>query len=134
MKAVFIGAGSMAEAIIAGALKSGALQAENTYVTNQANRARLTELTTQYGIQAGYDVEAALKDADAIVLAMKPKDAAAGLEAIRPYINEDSVLISLLAGVGLDFMEQAIGNECAHSFNAQHVRRRRKISDSDCTK
>ncbi|OKL38044.1 pyrroline-5-carboxylate reductase [Domibacillus mangrovi] len=113
LKAVFIGAGSMAEAIIAGALKSGALQAENTYVTNQDNLARLKELTTQYGIQAGYDVETALKDADVIVLAMKPKDAASGLEAIRPYINEDSVVISLLAGVGINFMEQIIGKRCA---------------------
>jgi pyrroline-5-carboxylate reductase len=113
LKAVFIGAGSMAEAIISGSLKSGALQAENTYVTNWANDARLKELTAQYGIQTGYEVESALKEADAIVLAMKPKDAAAGLEAIQSYIHEGSVVISLLAGVGIDFIEQTIRKPCA---------------------
>ncbi|WP_083711681.1 pyrroline-5-carboxylate reductase [Domibacillus epiphyticus] len=113
MKAVFIGAGSMAEAIIAGAITSGALQAENTYVTNRANNERLKELAAQYGIQSGYDMESALNNADVIVLAMKPKDAAAGLEAIRSYIHNGSVIISLLAGVGIDFMEKAIGKPCA---------------------
>ncbi|OMP65917.1 pyrroline-5-carboxylate reductase [Domibacillus epiphyticus] len=113
LKAVFIGAGSMAEAIIAGAITSGALQAENTYVTNRANNERLKELAAQYGIQSGYDMESALNNADVIVLAMKPKDAAAGLEAIRSYIHNGSVIISLLAGVGIDFMEKAIGKPCA---------------------
>ncbi|WP_083632301.1 pyrroline-5-carboxylate reductase [Domibacillus antri] len=113
MKAVFIGAGSMAEAIIAGGLKSGALQAENTYVTNRSDAIRLNELANQFGIQTGYEVESVLQEADVIVLAMKPKDAAAGLEAIQSSINEHSVVISLLAGVGIDFIEKTIGKPCS---------------------
>ncbi|OES44431.1 pyrroline-5-carboxylate reductase [Domibacillus iocasae] len=113
LKAVFVGAGSMAEAIIAGALKSGALQADHTYVTNKANDARLRQLAEEFGVQAGYEAGAALQDADIIVLAMKPKDAEAGLESIRSFIHEKSVVISLLAGVSIDFMEETIGKPCA---------------------
>lgn len=113
MKAVFIGAGSMAEAIIAGALRSGALEAEHTYVTNKANDARLRQLAEEFGVQAGYEAGDAVRDADLIVLAMKPKDAEAGLISIRPFIHEKSVVISLLAGVSLDFMEEILGKPCA---------------------
>ncbi len=113
MKAVFVGAGSMAEALIAGALKSGALQADHTYVTNRANDARLRELAEDFGVQTGYDIQEAVPKADIIVLAMKPKDAEAGLESIRSLIHDQSVIISLLAGVGISFMEKTIGKPCA---------------------
>ncbi len=113
MKAVFIGAGSMAEAIIAGALRSGALTPEHTYVTNKANDARLRQLAEEFGVQTGYETSTAVQEADIIVLAMKPKDAEAGLLSIRPFIHEHSVIISLLAGVGLDFMEETLGKPCA---------------------
>ncbi len=113
MKAVFIGAGSMAEAIIAGALKNGALQAGHTYVTNKTNTVRLQQLSEEFGVRAGYEAETAMLDADLIVLAMKPKDAEAGLHSIRSFIHEKSLVISLLAGVSLDFMEEVIGKPCS---------------------
>ncbi|MCI2254622.1 pyrroline-5-carboxylate reductase [Domibacillus sp. PGB-M46] len=113
LKAVFIGAGSMAEALIAGALQSGALKAEHTYVTNKANDARLRQLADEFGVQTGYEAGAAVRDADLVVLAMKPKDAEAGLLSIQPFIQENSVIVSLLAGVSLDFMEETIGKPCA---------------------
>lgn len=104
----------MAEAIIAGALQSGALRAEHTYVTNRANDGRLRELAEEFNVQTGYDeLPEAVKKADIIVLAMKPKDVEAGLEAVRSFIHDQSLVISLLAGVGLDFMEEIIGKPCA---------------------
>ncbi|OXS80336.1 pyrroline-5-carboxylate reductase [Domibacillus enclensis] len=113
MKAVFIGAGSMAEAIIAGSLRSGALSADHTYVTNKTNDARLRQLAEDFGVQAGYEAETALLHADLIILAMKPKDVEAGLETIRSSIPDEAVVISLLAGVSIEFMEDVIGKPCA---------------------
>lgn len=113
MKAVFIGAGSMAEAILAGALDSGILTREHTYVTNRANAERLDFIHHTYGVETGYEQEKWLKEADMIILAMKPKDARAGIESWKKHLPEQAVIVSVLAGISLPFIEEAVGRPCA---------------------
>lgn len=45
----FIGAGSMAESMIKGLLKSGIMSNEDIIVTNKTNEKRLEELKVRYG-------------------------------------------------------------------------------------
>ena len=106
-KLVFVGAGSMAEAMISGIGASGLLPGEQIWATNKQDTDRLKSLEQKYGIKATYDLEMLFKDADAIVLAMKPKDAAAAVGEIKSYLPEGMLIISVLAGVSIAAIETA---------------------------
>lgn len=106
---VFLGAGSLAEAIISGIIKSGIISFEDIYVTNKSNLKRLKYLEEEYRVQYSTNKEALAKEADIIVLAMKPKDATASIDSIKSYLTKDQLIISVIAGLSTDEIEQAIG-------------------------
>src|SRR5690625_8031677 len=54
-KVAFIGAGSMAEAIISGMIQTSFLQREQIFVTNKNNQERLDRLSERYKIQCSQD-------------------------------------------------------------------------------
>lgn len=107
----FIGAGSMAEAMIKGLVKSGAVKPGQIVVTNHSNRARLMELQGAYGIRAEADTRKVVNMSDTIVLAMKPKDAEAGISEIRPYVRKDQLVVSILAGIPIDTIQHYAGQQ-----------------------
>lgn len=108
-KLTVIGAGNMAEALIQGILKKQLIKAEKIWVTNRSNKKRLEEMKARYGIRVSYDYKTLLSDAEIIVLAMKPKDVAGAMEQIRPYLTEETLIISVLAGVSTDSIEMLAG-------------------------
>ncbi|WP_404403648.1 pyrroline-5-carboxylate reductase [Jeotgalibacillus malaysiensis] len=108
MKIVFIGAGSMAEAMIKGIKNAKAFRQDDLWVTNKNDKERLLLLTETYEINSSYDTRNLLKDADVIILAVKPKDASDALQTIQPYMN-GQLLISVLAGLSIGFIERIIG-------------------------
>jgi pyrroline-5-carboxylate reductase len=112
-KLVFVGAGSMAEAMISGIGASGLLPGEQMWVTNKQDTNRLKTLEQKYGIRATYDYGELFYDADAVVLAMKPKDAAAAIEGIKAYLTDGILIISVLAGVSTEAIEAAAGKSLA---------------------
>ncbi|WP_079710045.1 pyrroline-5-carboxylate reductase [Paraliobacillus ryukyuensis] len=97
-KIVFLGAGAMAEALIAGIVKANIVKPEQIVVTNKSNQARLQALASNYQVQTTQSIEQAVTDADAVVFAMKPKDIQTALAEVRPHLTESQVLISVLAG------------------------------------
>ncbi|WP_316569107.1 pyrroline-5-carboxylate reductase [Neobacillus sp. YIM B06451] len=105
-KVVFVGAGSMAEALIAGIAANGLVKAADIWVTNRRDGDRLKELNKKYGVTVTYDKKALFEGADGVVLAMKPKDAMAGLESAMPYLTGDMLVISVLAGLSIGTIEQ----------------------------
>ncbi|MGD6944425.1 pyrroline-5-carboxylate reductase [Cytobacillus gottheilii] len=112
-KLAVVGAGSMAEAIIAGILESNLLKSSQIYVTNKCNQEKLEELSSNYHVKTGYDMQQIFTDADAIMLAMKPKDAADAIRAIKDHLTSDTLIISVLAGVSISSIEQLAGKELA---------------------
>ncbi|WP_180321271.1 pyrroline-5-carboxylate reductase [Mesobacillus jeotgali] len=104
-KVAFLGAGSMAEAMISGVVKSGKMRAENVYVTNKSNAAKLERLESRYGINAMPQDELPYADIDMFILAMKPKGAAGALEALKDKLVPGQVVVSVLAGISTGFME-----------------------------
>ncbi|OQP06039.1 pyrroline-5-carboxylate reductase [Geobacillus sp. 46C-IIa] len=108
----FIGAGSMAEALIAGMTKTFCHPAQ-IVVTNRQNRARLEELERTYGIRAAQDARHAVEQADIIILAMKPKDVAEAMATIAPAIRPNQLMLSLLAGVTTETIERLAGRDIA---------------------
>ncbi|MGP7816161.1 pyrroline-5-carboxylate reductase [Niallia sp. 01092] len=104
-KLTFIGAGSMCEAIISGIVNSKMINGEDIFVTNRANQERLETLQNQYGVNYSYNMETLSANADAIILAMKPKDVKEAITEIKPFLADNTLLISVLAGVSIKSME-----------------------------
>lgn len=111
MKISFIGAGSMAEAIISGLIKQGICESSSITVTNKQDKNRLKNLTETYGINVSDDKEEAIKDAEVIFLAMKPKDAKEGILSIAPFIKKDQLVVSVLAGISSTVIETLFRQE-----------------------
>lgn len=73
-KIAIIGAGSMSEALISGIVSSKLQESTEITVTNRGNVERLIELQNRYGVDYSFDLKKLVGEADAIILAMKPKD------------------------------------------------------------
>lgn len=110
-KISFIGAGSMAEAIFSGLLKKGMISPDNIHVTNRTDIDRLHEIQELYQVRCLQEKEEAVKQGDILILAVKPKDVNEAIEAIKPYIRKEQLLISVLAGVSTEYLEYLLGME-----------------------
>ncbi|KXG11165.1 Pyrroline-5-carboxylate reductase [Anoxybacillus sp. P3H1B] len=108
----FMGAGSMAEALIAGMTKT-LYQPEQIIVTNRCNTERLAYIQKTYHVRTEINKDTALKEADIVILAMKPKDAAEAISSIAHAIGEHQLIISVLAGVTTDTIVSLIGKPVA---------------------
>ena len=106
---LFIGAGSMAEAIIHGLTAQQVIDAAHIFVTNKSNEAKLTQLHEAYGISATYELADALQQADLVVLAMKPKDVKAALEKIAAHIPAQKPVLSNVACYAMASIEAILG-------------------------
>jgi len=113
MKIVFIGAGSMAEAMIQGISQSSHLKGIDIWVTNRSDHNRLDKMKALYHVKTSYNHEVLLNDADVVILAMKPKDAKDALNDIKHLLHMDQLIISVLAGLSLSYINQVIGETFA---------------------
>lgn len=107
-KLTFVGAGSMAEAILTGVLAKGFLRADQISVTNKENEERLTRLRNLYQVNCTSDKKEAIREADVLILSMKPKDVQEALQNIKAYISEDQIIVSVLAGVSSDYISEEL--------------------------
>ncbi|WP_138419201.1 pyrroline-5-carboxylate reductase [Aquibacillus sediminis] len=110
-KITFVGAGSMAEAIIAGITSKKYLPSESIYVTNNTNQERLNDLAKNYQVTVSYDKNILFNHSDIIVLSMKPKDVTAALKSVKPLLHENQLVLSVLAGVSTDFISNQLGTK-----------------------
>lgn len=95
----FLGAGSIAEAIIGGLLHANVVKGEQITVSNHSNEARLQELHNKYGVKGTHNKKELLTNTNILFLAMKPKDVAEALTPFKEDIHNNLLIISLLAGV-----------------------------------
>ncbi|TQR17529.1 pyrroline-5-carboxylate reductase [Psychrobacillus vulpis] len=109
-KIVFVGAGSMAEAIINGLTKKEKISPENIHVMNKSDVEQLVYLKETYNIQIVCPEKIALNDAEIVFLAMKPKDAKVALLEIAPFINKNATIISVIAGVSIQTISSYLGS------------------------
>ena len=106
---VFIGAGSMAEAVIAGIVERGAVEPRNVHVMNKSDDNRLDLLHNKYGISIVCKEKIALGKADLVVLATKPKDVHQAMADIRPLLTNQTAVLSVIAGISIDTIENGLG-------------------------
>ncbi|MEH7545513.1 pyrroline-5-carboxylate reductase [Neobacillus vireti] len=100
-----IGAGSMAEAMISGMLRSKRIRPNQILVTNRNNSKRLAELEKSYGVRGNKRGDLNLKVVDIIILAMKPKDIVEALRSIKNELHPHQLVISVVAGIATSIIE-----------------------------
>lgn len=106
----FIGAGAMAEAMLAGILGHKLVNPDQILVTNRSNQHRLQQLQKRYHLpENSLKSEEAFR-ADIVILATKPKDIPALLKQWPFNQPEQQLFISVAAGLSTQRIEQ-----CFHS-------------------
>lgn len=110
-KVAFIGAGSMAEAMMAGFFHNEMIEPHHTIISNRSSDERLAFLQDKYGVVTTRDPQELLAHADFVFLTMKPKDAVSGLSPLIPYLHERHILVSVMAGVSTASIVDVIGKK-----------------------
>jgi len=103
-----IGGGNMGEAILKGLMAAELVLPQQVTVTDVIE-ARLTYLRETYAVQALTDNAKAVRQADLIIVAVKPQDIVPTIEEIAPAVRDHQVLISIAAGVPTAKIESAFG-------------------------
>ena len=91
-----LGAGKIGEALLAGVLSAGRPAASLMFTERYP--ARVAELTDRYGVR-GVETEEAARDADVLVVAVKPQDIGPLLTALAASITPGTLVVSLAAGL-----------------------------------
>lgn len=94
-----IGAGNMGGAIVTGLLKSGFVKAPQIYVSDR--RENILEEMQGKGVHVARSNGEAAREADVIILAVKPYHVEDVMKEINPELNSGKILISIIAGVGI---------------------------------
>jgi len=103
----FVGAGSMAEAMIRGLLRGNVFSPDR--ITASAPREeRVAELREKYGVNATTDNVAAAS-AQIVVLSVKPQILGRVLAEVGRLIAPDALVISIAAGVPMSTIEARLG-------------------------
>ncbi len=110
-KIAFIGAGSMAEAVVSGIISKQFIKNEQVWITNKDNEERLVEMKEKYGVSTSREKEKVLSGADIIILSTKPYDVESAIKSISPYLTENQIVMSVIAGVSTAQITETIGKE-----------------------
>lgn len=105
----FIGAGNMSRSIIAGLIQAG--YPAGRIIAANPSRSKLDELADQFGIRITQNNAEAAREADVIVLAVKPQLMAAMLEALVAELGSlaGKLLISIAAGIKVERLQEMAG-------------------------
>lgn len=106
MKTAVIGAGNMGEALIAGLIAYGETPTNIAVCEKRTERA--VELTGRYGILIA-EIADSVRDADVVLLVVKPQDMASVLAEVGSAINPAAVVVSFAAGKKIDFIANNLG-------------------------
>jgi len=104
--AVF-GGGKMGEALLSGLLRAG--RPADAVVVTERHPERAMELRDRYGVHTPTNTEA-VKQADILLLAVKPQDMGALLTEIGSEVRPDQLVVSVAAGIPTAFLERHFGD------------------------
>lgn len=105
-----VGFGTMGRAIATGLLRSGKVEAGQLRATART-RATAERISEGVGIVCGTDNAVAVKDADIVLLCVKPKDVVKALETLKAKgaLAHAPLVVSIAAGVSTPTLEAAAG-------------------------
>jgi pyrroline-5-carboxylate reductase len=110
MRVAIVGAGVMAEAMIAGLLADRAVAADRL-VASHPRRDRRDVLTERHGIKAVAKNAEAIDGAEIVVLAVKPQMLASVMRELSASLTDDQVVLSIVAGATLRTLSVGLRHE-----------------------
>lgn len=110
LKVAVVGAGKMGEAIISGLLKSGVYDPKDIQAV-EIVESRQKYMTQTYNVKCHSNTEKAVAFGDIIIIAVEPGVVGKILEQVGPAMKPGRVLVSIAAGVTLDYMQTNLPKE-----------------------
>jgi len=106
----FIGPGAMAEAMLSGLLKNKLISADHIFTSGPLIE-RVTELHEKYGTIPLTDNSEAVKDADVVILSVKPQDLDKVLEGLSGSIKNNALILSIVAGATISKIKKTLSHD-----------------------
>jgi pyrroline-5-carboxylate reductase len=113
-KITIIGGGNLGGAVALGLIKSGQILPSTLTVSDRYTNV-LKKFQEQGATTTDNNVEA-VRNADIIILAIKPYQANSIIDEIKPELNQNQILISAVAGLGLQKLEDAVSASGVQTF------------------
>ena len=108
-KIAFLGAGNMAEALVAGIIKSK-LAGNDCLLATDISPTRLSVLKDRYQLRTGSKNSDAVLWADVIILCVKPQVINEVLMEIQAEVSDEQLIISVAAGVPIKNIQDKVGH------------------------
>jgi pyrroline-5-carboxylate reductase len=108
MKIGFIGAGNMAEAIIAGLLRKKIVTSSSITACDVSSQ-RLKVMQSRYRLKASPSLQVLAQQSDVIVLAVKPQQMKEVLGELKKEITPRHLVLSIAAGLDIPFFAKYLG-------------------------
>ncbi|MCD4830610.1 MAG: pyrroline-5-carboxylate reductase [Anaerohalosphaeraceae bacterium] len=105
----FIGAGNMTEAIIKSVINAKVFAPSDIFISD-INSERLNLLSKNYGLSMSADNCKLSEASDIIVLSVKPQNMSKVLDEIKPSVRQNSLVISIAAGVTIKKIAETLGD------------------------
>jgi pyrroline-5-carboxylate reductase len=106
-KIAVIGGGKMGGTLVRGMIARKMIPFRSVTVTD-IDALRLKELHSSLKVHTSADNKKAVKDADIVILAIKPQQFGDTLKNLRPVVNADKLFISIAAGVPTRSIEKLL--------------------------
>lgn len=103
-----IGGGNLGSAIAEGLMKTEQVKNENITITRR--KVYLLNALKDKGVHVMTDNTAAVKDADIVLLVVKPYQVVDILNEIKPVLNSRMIVVSMVAGTSLSELQTVIGD------------------------
>ncbi len=108
-KIAIIGIGNMGTAIVKGLVKSNFVSPSDIHV--YVRRQITLEKMELLGVTIFESNEEAVRNADVVIVAVKPYHTEGVLDEIKYVLNKDKILLSIVAGVSLKVLDEMVGME-----------------------
>lgn len=108
MKVLVIGAGNMGLTYAKGMSKSKLLKKKNIMVIDNSEK-KLEELNKLAYLDTFDKLENCVPMADIVFIAVKPFQAINVFESIKPLVNDQQILVSIMAGVTIESIKELTG-------------------------
>jgi len=106
----FVGCGNMGEALVKGLVEASVVPGDLITVSDTRNE-RLAELDRRYGVRCAKSNVELVRDADVVVLAVKPQIMAPVLSEIASSLSRRHLVISIAAGVSTGTLRAGAGKD-----------------------
>jgi pyrroline-5-carboxylate reductase len=108
-KIAFIGPGVMGEAMVAGLIRQKLAQPQELTVAGPRLE-RLDQLQVKYGVNTALDNAAAARQADIVVLSVKPQRLAKVLAGLKGALQPHALVLSIVAGASIEKISRGLGH------------------------